>query len=427
MARPSVHLDYPVHERYLDNGLRVVVSPDPATPSVAINLWYDVGSRHEVARRTGFAHLFEHLMFQGSAHVEPAQHIAILEGVGARANATTSFDRTNYYASGPAAVLDLALWLEADRLGTLPVALDQDNLDNQREVVKEEKRQRYDNVPYGDTLEHLLALVFPPGHPYSHPTIGSMEDIDDASLEDVRSFFETYYMPNNAVLSIVGDITPDEAWARADHYFSPIAARRAPTCRQLGALPFLTGRPRTELEQPVPADAVYLCWRLPTVDSRAYDALHLALDVLGDGQSSRVYRALVRDSDLAESAGSGTIGLIDGTSLGFLVARAREDTTAAELEQALLRELAGYLDQGPTSDELDRARAQYERQALQDLASLANRADLLSGYSVLCNDPVLVNHRLGQVLGLTDTDVALTSRHVLQPDHCATLVYHSTL
>ncbi|WP_175557414.1 M16 family metallopeptidase [Raineyella antarctica] len=427
MARPSVHLDYPVHERTLDNGLRVVVSPDPATPSVAVNIWYDVGSRHEVSRRTGFAHLFEHLMFQGSAHVEPAQHIAILEAAGARANATTSFDRTNYYESGPAGLLDLALWLEADRLGTLPTALDQANLDNQREVVKEEKRQRYDNVPYGDTLQHLLALAFPAGHPYSHPTIGSMEDLDAASLDDVRTFFETHYMPNNAVLTIVGDVTPDQAWARAERYFSPIAARTQPPRRTTPPLPALTGSPRTELEQPVPSDAVYLCWRLPAMDSRAYDALRLAFDVLGDGQTSRLYRALVRDSDLAESADSGTLGLIDGTSLGFVVARARDETTAEQLEAALREHVALFLAEGPTADELTRARAQHERVTLQNLAALANRADLLSGYTVLCDNPELVNQRLAQVLGLTDTDVVLTSQYLLRLENCATLVYHSTL
>ncbi len=427
MVRPSVRLDYPVHERYLDNGIRVVVSPDHATPSVAVNLWYDVGSRHEVAGRTGFAHLFEHLMFQGSAHVEPAQHIAILEAAGARANATTSFDRTNYYESGPAGLLDLVLWMEADRLGTLLTALDQANLDNQRDVVKEEKRQRYDNVPYGDTLEHLLALTFPEGHPYSHPTIGSMEDLDAASLDDVRAFFEAFYMPNNAVLSVVGAVTPDEVWARAEHFFSPIAARTRQPRTPAPSLPPLSGTPRIELQQPVPADAVYLTWRLPPLDSRAYDALRLALDVLGDGQTSRLYRGLVREAGLAESAASGTIGLIDGTSLGFVMARARADTTAETLEQALRTHLEDFAADGPTADELARARAQHERSTLQDLASLGTRADLLSGYSVLCDEPELVNRRLGQVMGLADADIILATNHVLGPEQSATLVYHSTL
>lgn len=427
MARPSVHLDYPVFERYLDNGLRVIVSPDHATPSVAVNLWYAVGSRHELAHRTGFAHLFEHLMFQGSAHVEPAQHIAILEAAGARANATTSFDRTNYFESGPAGMLDLALWLEADRLGTLPAALDQANLDTQRDVVKEEKRQRYDNVPYGDTLEHLLRLAFPAGHPYSHPTIGSMEDLDSAALWDVAIFFQKHYMPNNAVLSIVGDVTPDDAWSRADHFFSAILPRVRPVYTASPPLPPLVGQPRLDLEQPVPSDAVFLCWRLPAVDTREYDGLRLALDVLGDGQTSRLYAALVRDSALAESAASGTLGLIDGTSMGFVTVRGRTGGAAAELEEGLRTIVAAFLEEGPTPEELARARAQHERATLQDLAALSNRADRLSGYSVLCDDPGLVNRRLGEVLGLSEVDVLTAAREALPLEHAATLVYHSTL
>lgn len=426
MVHPSVHLDYPVHERRLDNGLRVVVSPDHATPTIAVNLWYNVGSRHELPRRTGFAHLFEHLMFQGSGQVEPAQHIAILEAVGATANATTSFDRTNYYESGPAGILDLALWLEADRMGTLLSALDRANLDNQRDVVKEEKRQRYDNVPYGDSFRHLLELAFPARHPYSHPTIGSMEDLDAATLDDVRIFFQAHYMPGNAVLSIVGDVSPDRAWQLADHYFSPIAPRILGERRPAGPLPPITGLPRRDLEQPVPADAVYLCWRLPAVDTRAYDAIGLAMEVLGDGQTSRLHRALVHDSDLAESVGSGTVGLIDGTSLGFVVARAR-DATADRLEQAVCEVLADFLGEGPTPDELARARAQHELVTLQNLASATNRADLLSGYATLCDDPTLVNRRLQQVMELSDEEVADAPVGRLAPENRVTLAYHSTL
>lgn len=427
MAQPSVHLDYPVHERRLDNGLRVVVSPDHATPTVAVNLWYDVGSRHERPHRTGLAHLFEHLMFQGSGHVGSAQHIAILEAVGATANATTSFDRTNYFESGPVGVLDLALWLEADRMGTLLSALDQVNLDNQRDVVKEEKRQRYDNVPYGDAFRHLLALSFPERHPYAHPTIGSMADLDAARLDDVRIFFQAHYLPGNAVLSIVGDVTPDEAWRKADHHFSPIAPRILGERPATGPLPPLTGVPRVDLEQPVPADAVYLSWRLPALDTRAYDALALAMDVLGDGQTSRLHRALVRDRGLAESAGSGTVGLIDGTSLGFVVARAREGTTAGQLEEALGEVLTDYLASGPTPDELARARAQHELVALQELASIADRADLLSGYATLYDDPTLVNRHLPEVLALSDEEVTARPAEYLRPEHRATLAYHSTL
>ena len=192
---------------------------------MAVNIWYDVGSSDEEQGRTGFAHLFEHVMFQGSAHVASGQHIALLQAAGAVVNATTWFDRTNYFETLPTGGLDLALWLEADRMGTLLDALTQENLDTQREVVKEEKRQRYDNVPYGDVMELLNALTFPADHPYGHTTIGSMEDLDAATLEDVHAFFRRHYVPNNAVLSIVGDVEPDDAFQRADDL---LRASRAP-------------------------------------------------------------------------------------------------------------------------------------------------------------------------------------------------------
>ena len=200
-AAPAITVDYPIVEQRLANGLRVIASPDHGAPSVAVNLWYDVGSRDEEPGRTGFAHLFEHIMFQGSAHVPSGQHIGLLQAAGAAVNATTWFDRTNYFETLPTGGLDLALWLEADRLGSLLDALTQESLDNQREVVKEERRQRYDNVPYGDAMELLNALTFPADHPYGHTTIGSMDDLNAATLADVQAFFRTHYRPSNAVLS----------------------------------------------------------------------------------------------------------------------------------------------------------------------------------------------------------------------------------
>ncbi len=188
-------LDYPIHERTLDNGLRVVVSPDSSVPVVTVNLWVNVGSRHESPGRTGFAHLFEHLMFQGSRNVAGGEHFTRLMAEGGRLNATTWFDRTNYFETVPKGAYELALWMEADRHGFLLDAVTQENLDNQRDVVKEEKRQRYDNVPYGKALIEVYAAVFPPEHPYHHPTIGSMEDLDAASLEDVHAFYRRFYGP----------------------------------------------------------------------------------------------------------------------------------------------------------------------------------------------------------------------------------------
>ena len=234
--RPVADIAYPIAERTLANGLRVVVSEDHTVPTVTVNLWVGVGSRHEPAGRTGFAHLFEHLMFQGSRNVKSGEHFSALMAEGGRLNATTWFDRTNYFETIPKGALELALWLEADRHGHLLDAVTQENLDNQRDVVKEEKRQRYDNVPYGNALVDVYATVFPEGHPYHHPTIGSMEDLDAASLEDVHAFFRHYYGPNNAVLTIVGDVEPEDAFAKVETYFGRLpASARASVCSSVGA------------------------------------------------------------------------------------------------------------------------------------------------------------------------------------------------
>ncbi len=237
---------YPIADRTLPNGLRVVVSEDHTVPTVTVNLWVNVGSRHERAGRTGFAHLFEHLMFQGSRNVASGEHFSALMAEGGRLNATTWFDRTNYFETVPKGALELALWLEADRHGHLLDALNQENLDNQRDVVKEEKRQRYDNVPYGNALVDVYATIFPEGHPYHHPTIGSMEDLDAASLEDVHAFFRRYYGPNNTVLTIVGDVVPDEAFAAAERYFGGLPASAEPPDRTLHHLDPLTEPVRLE-------------------------------------------------------------------------------------------------------------------------------------------------------------------------------------
>ncbi|MEA5051848.1 MAG: pitrilysin family protein, partial [Propionicimonas sp.] len=315
-------LQYPVHTTTLDNGLRVVVSPDPAVPIVAVNLWYDVGSRDEQPGQTGWAHLFEHLMFQGSANVASGEHLNTLQNVGGSVNATTSFDRTNYFETVPTGALDLALWVEADRLASLADNLSQANVDTQREVVKEEKRQRYDNVPYGHAVRHLVELVFPSEHPYGHVTIGRMADLDAATPEAAQAFFGRHYQPENAVLSLVGDLTVREGFRRAEKAFGWIAGGERRPRTNTAPLPGLRGRPRQEILADVPADAVYLAWRLPARDSRRFDATDLALAVLGDGQSSRLQRVLVRERELAASASAGALGLIAGTSLGLASARA---------------------------------------------------------------------------------------------------------
>lgn len=224
-------------EHRLANGLRVVLSEDHLTPVAAVCLWYDVGSRHEVKGRTGLAHLFEHLMFQGSGQVKGNGHFELVQGAGGSLNGTTSFERTNYFETMPTHQLELALWLEADRMGSLLAALDEESMENQRDVVKNERRQRYDNVPYGTAFEKLTALAYPEGHPYHHTPIGSMADLDAATLEDAQAFFRTYYAPNNAVLSVVGDIDPEQTLAWIEKYFGSIPSTTASSPRATARCP----------------------------------------------------------------------------------------------------------------------------------------------------------------------------------------------
>jgi zinc protease len=420
---PAITIDYPIVEQRLGNGLRVIVSPDHAAPSVAVNLWYDVGSRDEEPGRTGFAHLFEHIMFQGSAHVPSGQHIGLLQAAGAAVNATTWFDRTNYFETLPTGGLDLALWLEADRLGTLLDALTQESLDNQREVVKEERRQRYDNVPYGDAMELLNALTFPPDHPYGHTTIGSMEDLNAATLADVQSFFRTHYRPSNAVLSLVGDVDPDDAFARVERYFSPLDGGPKPAKRTTEPLGPLSGTERDEASGAVPAEAVYLSWRLPQRGIREFDAVDLAFSVLGHGQTSRLHKSLVRSTERAEAAGASALGMIGGNSSGIVYARARDGVPIEQLEDDLVREVERLRSEPPTERELRRAKAQYARHWLHELVRVDSRADALGEYATLHGDPNLVNTRMAEVEAVTDDDIAAAVERWFAADQRATLVY----
>ena len=299
----------------LPNGLRLIVAEDHLAPVVAVNVWYNVGSKHEVEGKTGFAHLFEHVMFQGSANVGKAEHMALVQAAGGTLNGTTWLDRTNYYETMPSHQLELAIWLEADRMGTLLEALNQENLDNQRDVVKNEKRWSYDNRPYGTWQEKLLAQVFPPEHPYHHQTIGSMEDLDAASLDDVRAFFSTWYAPNNAVLSVAGDCERAQVRAWADRYFGPIPAN--PSFPRLGdmTLPDVIGEERREtVEDRVPLVRIFFGYRTPVFGDPRFDALDLATQVLAGGKGSRLHRRLVREERLAQDVSIGLLPVIGGAS-----------------------------------------------------------------------------------------------------------------
>ncbi len=416
-------LGYPLHMDTLPNGLRVIVSPDHAAPVVAVNLWYGVGSRDEVAGRTGLAHLFEHVMFQGSAHVPSGDHFNSLQAAGGTCNATTWFDRTNYFDTVPRGALDLALWLEADRMGHLLAALTQENLDNQRDVVKEEKRQRYDNAPYGDTIDHLLRLGFPAGHPYRHPVIGSMDDLDAASLADAHAFHERWYAPGNAVLTLVGDVKPKAGFRKAREYFGHLPARPVPEAVLPPPLPPHAGVPRAATSAPVPADTLFVQWRTPALGTRASDAVEIALDVLGGGETSRLYRRLVHDEVTCSTAGAAVLGLVRGSSLAYAYARALDGVSLESLEESVCAEVARLLEEGPTEVELERVRTQFERAWLEECARLASRADLFGGYASMFDDPDRVNRRIEEYCSLSATEVTEAARAWLRPEQRAVLEY----
>ncbi|WP_031073792.1 M16 family metallopeptidase [Streptomyces sp. NRRL WC-3742] len=424
---PASQRGIAITEHRLANGLRVVLSEDHLTPVAAVCLWYDVGSRHEVKGRTGLAHLFEHLMFQGSANVSNNGHFELVQGAGGSLNGTTSFERTNYFETMPAHQLELALWLEADRMGSLLVALDETSMENQRDVVKNERRQRYDNVPYGTAFEKLTALSFPDGHPYHHTPIGSMADLDAATLDDARAFFRTYYAPNNAVLSVVGDIDPEQTIAWVEKYFGTIPAHDGKQPPRSGELPAVIGREIRELvHEDVPSRALMAAYRLPHDGTREADAADLALTILGSGESSRLYNRLVRRDRTAVSAGFGLLRLAGAPSLGWLDVKTSGDATIAQIDAAVDEELARFAAEGPTAEELERAQAQIERESLDSLTTVAGRADELCRYAVLFGDPKLVNEALPKVLDITAEEVRAVAEARLHPANRAVLVYEPT-
>lgn len=416
-------LDYPIHTATLPNGLRVVISPDHQVPTVTVNLWVGVGSRHEPPGRTGFAHLFEHLMFQGSRSVASGEHFAALLAQGGRLNATTWFDRTNYFETVPTGALDLALWLEADRHGYLLDAVTQANLDNQRDVVKEEKRQRYDNPPYGQVLPDLYAVLFPPGHPYHHATIGSMADLDAASLDDVHAFFRRWYGPNNTVLTLCGDVTFEDGYAAVERAFGDLPASATPDTRTPVPLPPLSEPHRFDRRGPVPHDRLTLAFRLPVDQTPGFHAASLALDVLGGLASSRLVRRLVRGSQEALSVHATAWGLIDGASIGMLTLDVAPGADPVLLEEQVLEELVAFGDKGPTDEELEACQAQNERAWLAALAAQDERADLLSQATLLHGNPGLVNTHLDDLMATTATQIKAAAAAYLQPQQRAVVAH----
>ncbi len=409
----------------LDNGLRVVIHRDPATVLAVVNLWYGVGSRDEEVGRTGFAHLFEHLMFQGSANVPSGDHFQLLEGVGAQLNATTSLDRTNYFETVPVEHLDLALWLEADRMGSLDVS--QENLDNQRDVVKEEKRQRYDNQPAGTLWPDVLHGLFDPSHPYGHAPIGSMEDLDAASLEDVTRFHATWYGPDNAVLTVVADLDPADVLARVERYFGgiqPLGGVPPLKDGTLERLPLAVPGRRTVVDRVVDP-VVCTTWRIPPYRAAGHDAAQVALAVLGYGRGSRLARALTIDRELVSPSARFTSGteFVCGASIALGRFEARAGVSADTVTEAVLTEVERLRTDPPSQEEVDRAKALFAVDWLDTLGSPTQRADNLSRITQLLGDATEIDRELDGVLAVTADDVAEVASELLTADAGLVLRY----
>ena len=414
-------IDFERHR--LDNGLKVVLAPDPSVPVVATNLWYGVGSRNEPVGKTGFAHLFEHMMFQGSAHVPKNRHFELIERVGGTLNATTWFDRTNYFETVPSHELDLCLWLESDRMGWMLPAMDQEKLDNQRDVVMNEKRQRYDNQPYGDWSERLQRLVFPEDHPYHHTVIGSMEDIEAATLDDVASFFETFYIPNNAVLTVAGDIDPSEALASIEAYFGEIpAGAEVPAIPGRTRLdPVIGATVRDTIVTDVPLPRVILGFRIPPYSADAFATAEIARALLGMGRASRFYRRLVREQQVAKSVVTYAYPLMTGASMMLVWGTGYPGSDPAALELAMLRELEGLVD--ARQDEIDRAITLTETDLVRALERVADRADLLSMFDLYFDDPGRLNRELDRLRSVSLADVRAFVDQYFGVDNRAVLTY----
>lgn len=372
----------------LENGLTVVLSRDTSVPVVAVNLWYHVGSADEEPGRTGFAHLFEHMMFQGSANIGDDEHFRLVQEAGGTLNGSTSSDRTNYYQAVPSNFLERVLWLESDRMAGLLDALTEEKLDNQRNVVQNERRQRYENAPYGMASEALAAALYPPGHPYSWPTIGSLEDLNAASLEDVRAFFRKYYAPNNASLAIVGDFEPEQAKAWVEKYFGPIPA--GPPIERPSPEPVRLGEEkRIVLEDRVQLPRLYMAWHTPGLYEPGDAELDILSGVLAGGRSSRLYQRLVFEEQLAQfvTAAQGSRELAG--QYGITV-QARPGVDLSRIEEIVDEELARLLEEPPTEREIQRARNNFEASFIQGMQTNLNRADRLNAYATYTGDPAFL-------------------------------------
>jgi zinc protease len=414
----------PIETFRLSNGLFVTLSEDHTAPIVAVNLWYHVGSANERPGRTGFAHLFEHMLFQGSADVGANEHFELVQRAGGTLNGSTWLDRTNYFETVPSNQLELALWLEANRMGYLLPAMTQQKLDTQRDVVQNERRWSMDNQPYGTWWEKLPALAFPREHPFHHSLIGSMADLDAASLEDISHFFATYYTPDNAVLSVAGDLDPVDARQLVEKHFGPIPRGSGKPSLPEMSLPKTFGEWKREV---VPDNVVlprlFLAFRIPPFGTSEHYAASVAAAVLGLRKGSRLHRALVRERQVAAEAQAFTYDLTKGRDLLVVDVTARPEVSANRLEDEVAREIDVLNGGGVIDTEVERAIALIQTDMVRSLQSAADRADRLSLFATYFGNPSLVNEEMDRYRAVTTGEVGTFAREYLGRDNRASLLY----
>jgi zinc protease len=421
-------MDIPFATSTLANGLDVVVHEDHHVPMAAVSVWYHVGSRHEHPGRTGFAHLFEHLMFKGSAH-HPGGYFEPLQAAGALVNGSTNADRTNYWEVVPADALELALWLESDRMGHLLPALTAEKFATEREVVLNERRQNYENRPYGLTSVALAAALFAPDHPYSWVTIGAPEDLVASSVDDARRFFQRFYHPGNASLAVAGDVEADEVFALVERYFGEVPPGPDVTHPQVTAV--LDRDARLVLEDRVELPRLNLAWHSPAMFDDADAALDIAADVLANGKSARLYRALVHDARLAIDVSAAQASR-EMASVFHVVATAAPGRELDKLDAVVRETLEALAAAGPTLEELDRAKARAEAQfvyRLQTIGGFGGKSDQLNAYNVFTGSPGYFRADLDRYARQTSASVAAAVRAALcaAPRVALSVVPHGAL
>ena len=406
-----------LEEYNLENGLRVVLNPDDSIPVVSLAVYYDVGARNEREGRTGFAHLFEHMMFQGSENVKKAEHFQFIMKAGGTMNGTTSSERTNYFETVPANQLPLALWLESDRMRSLAVT--QENLDNQRDAVKEEKRLRYDNQPYGEVFDLINSMVYK-NFANSHSVIGSMEDLDAATVEDVQEFFRVYYAPNNAVLVLSGSFEPQEAKGLIEKFFATIPSQPQPPALDVSEPVEVGLNYKKHEDKLAPLPAFLIGWKTPPRRTSEFYALYLAGKLLYDGESSRLYQKLVKGEETVLQL----FGFTDerrGPSAIYVGAIPKEEGFLASIRETIINEIKEIAANGVSEEEMQKLRNQLINDEVRARQSSMSRAKQIAEFALYDGNPSLINTELEDLLKITAEDIKSVVQNYLNTDNHALL------